>query len=69
MTGQSFIVVLALAAIIAVLLWTIADHLKPLAAEEPASPSLFDRDGRLIGSTEELPLFRPGKHRARRAVR
>jgi hypothetical protein len=65
MTGQSFIAVLALAAVIAVLLWTLADHARNLPVDEPTGPVLFDRAGRLIGSTEELPVFRPGRHRAR----
>lgn len=65
MTGQAFIVLAALVAILLVLLWTIADHVQSLPAEERTGPTLFDRDGRLIGATEELPVFRPGKHRAR----
>lgn len=64
MTGQAFIVLLALVAVLAVLLWTVADHFHSLP-EESTGPALFDRDGRLIGATAELPVLKPGRHRAR----
>lgn len=66
MTGQMFIAALALLAIVAVLLWAVADHVRDEDVKEPAGPVLLDRSGRLIAPTEELPLFTPGRHRAGR---
>lgn len=66
MTGQMFIAGLALIAILVVLAWTLVDHARETA--EPEGPVLFDRSGRLIGATEELPMWTP-QHRARRWFR
>jgi hypothetical protein len=64
--GQLLVPGLALLAIVAVLAWTVVDCRRHEAREFPRAV-LFDRDGRLVGATEELPLYRGGRHRAVRS--
>lgn len=61
-----FIAALALVAVLVVLFWTVADHAASKTTVEPAGPVFFDQAGRFIAATEELPVFKPGRHRARR---
>jgi hypothetical protein len=63
MTGQTLIIALAVAPAVVVLVWTVVDCRRYNAAP---TAHLFDQDGRLIGATDELPLYQGGRHRRSR---
>jgi len=65
MTGPAWVALLTLVAVIAVLWWALADHLTALSEPDASGPVVIDESGRLL-ATQELPIFRPGRHRARR---
>jgi len=64
MTGPAWVALLALLAVLAVGALVVADQAAAADPEEPG-PVVIDQSGRLL-ATQELPMFRPGRHRARR---
>jgi hypothetical protein len=60
-TGQAFVAVAALVAVLAVLWMVVADHLKSLTDEGPVGPVVIDEAGRLV----ESEFVAGGRHRAR----
>lgn len=66
MTGPAWVAVLALLAVLAVLALVVTDlAAKPVETVEVSEPVVIDQSGRIV-ATQELPVFRPGRHRARR---
>lgn len=65
MSGPAWVAVLALLAVLAVLALVVADlaAAEPVEAVEVAEPVVIDQSGRIV-ATQELPVFRHGRHRA-----